>query len=545
MQINNPLHFYYKYKNTFSATIFFRLYFSKMVDIQDYTILFLVWLISTLLVRAIFLKTRAKPPLPPGPTAFPIIGHLHLLRPIPHQALHNLSERYGPLFYLSFGSVPCVVVSSPEMAKEFLKNHEMSFCNRPSTVAVRCLTYGASDFSFAPYGPYWKFMKQICMSQLLGGQTLDRFLDVRQEEIEVFLKLMLQKGQEGKEVNLGEELMTLANNIISRMTMSKRCSTTDDEAGDVRKLIEEVGVITGKFNFQDYIWFCKNIDVQGFGKRIKKVQVRLDSMMESILKEHEEARMKKKNGKTSENGELGDDFSKDLVNILLDIMEDESSEMRLSRESVKAFILEMFTTGTGTSAGVIQWAMAELINHQNIFKKAREEIDSFVGKKRHLKESDIPSLPYLQAIVKETLRLHPSGPLFTRESTQDCNIGGYHIPPNTRLLVNVWAIGRDPNYWENPMEFQPERFMGSSVIDVRGQHYHLLPFGSGRRSCPGTSLALQVIHTTLGSMIQCFDWKVVNGESVDMSEAAGISLLMEKPLMCVPVARSQCKEIMG
>ncbi|KAJ9174445.1 hypothetical protein P3X46_013086 [Hevea brasiliensis] len=516
-----------------------------MVDIQDYTILFLVWLISTLLVRAIFLKTRAKPPLPPGPTAFPIIGHLHLLRPIPHQALHNLSERYGPLFYLSFGSVPCVVVSSPEMAKEFLKNHEMSFCNRPSTVAVRCLTYGASDFSFAPYGPYWKFMKQICMSQLLGGQTLDRFLDVRQEEIEVFLKLMLQKGQEGKEVNLGEELMTLANNIISRMTMSKRCSTTDDEAGDVRKLIEEVGVITGKFNFQDYIWFCKNIDVQGFGKRIKKVQVRLDSMMESILKEHEEARMKKKNGKTSENGELGDDFSKDLVNILLDIMEDESSEMRLSRESVKAFILEMFTTGTGTSAGVIQWAMAELINHQNIFKKAREEIDSFVGKKRHLKESDIPSLPYLQAIVKETLRLHPSGPLFTRESTQDCNIGGYHIPPNTRLLVNVWAIGRDPNYWENPMEFQPERFMGSSVIDVRGQHYHLLPFGSGRRSCPGTSLALQVIHTTLGSMIQCFDWKVVNGESVDMSEAAGISLLMEKPLMCVPVARSQCKEIMG
>ncbi|KAF2293627.1 hypothetical protein GH714_003500 [Hevea brasiliensis] len=360
----------------------------------------------------------------------------------------------------------------------------MSFCNRPSTVAVRCLTYGASDFSFAPYGPYWKFMKQICMSQLLGGQTLDRFLDVRQEEIEIFLKLMLQKGQEGKEVNLGEELMTLANNIISRMTMSKRCSTTDDEAGDVRKLIEEVGVITGKFNFQDYIRFCKNIDVQGFGKRIKKVQVRLDSMMESILKEHEEARMKKKNGKTSENGELGDDFSKDLVDILLDIMEDESSEMRLSRESVKAFILE-------------------------------------------------------------TLRLHPSGPVFTRESTQDCNIGGYHIPPNTRLLVNVWAIGRDPNYWENPMEFQPERFMGSSVIDVRGQHYHLLPFGSGRRSCPGTSLALQVIHTTLGSMIQCFDWKVVNGESVDMSEAAGISLLMEKPLMCVPVARSQCKEIMG
>lgn len=207
----------------------------------------------------------------------------------------------------------------------------------------------------------------------------------------------------------------------------------------------------------------------------------------------------------------------------------------------------MFTTGTGTSAGVIQWAMAELINHPNIFKKAREEIDSVVGKNRNLKESDTPSLAYLQAIVKETLRLHPSGPLFTRESTQDCNIGGYHIPANTRLLVNVWAIGRDPNFWENPMEFQPERFMGSSLIDVRGQYYHFLPFGSGRRSCPGTSLALQVIQTTLGRMIQCFDWKVINGDynTVDMSEAAGISLLMEKPLMCVPVARSQYENIMA
>ncbi|KDP43432.1 hypothetical protein JCGZ_16719 [Jatropha curcas] len=518
-----------------------------MMDIQDYTVLFLVWLISTILVRAIILKRRSRFHLPPSPIALPVIGHLHLLRPIPHQALDKLSKRYGSLFHLSFGSVPCVVISSPEMAKEFLKTHEMSFCNRPSTVAVRCLTYGASDFSFAPYGPYWKFMKQICMTELLGGRILDRFLDIRHEELKSFLKLILRKSYEGKEVDLGEELMTFSNNVISRMTMSKRCSTTDDEANDVRKLIEEVGVLTGEFNFQDYIWFCKNIDVQGFGKRLKRLQVKLDSMMEGILKEHEEERMKKK--KKINNGELGDKdhIKKDFVDILLDIMEDESSEMRLSRDSVKAFILEMFTTGTGTSAGVIQWAIAELINHQNIFKKAREEIDFVVGNNRLIEESDIQNLPYLQAIVKETLRLHPSGPLFTRESTQDCNIGGYHIPAKTRLLVNVWAIGRDPNYWENPLEFEPERFMDNEkngLIDVRGQNYHLLPFGSGRRSCPGTSLALQVIQTTLGCLVQCFDWKVTNdNNNVDMSEAAGISLLMANPLMCVPTARLQYEKI--
>ncbi|XP_050209069.1 cytochrome P450 93A3-like [Mercurialis annua] len=514
------------------------------MDTQDYTILFIIWLLSTLLVRAILSKIRTKSQLPPSPISLPIIGHLHLLRPIPHQALHKLSQRFGPLFHLSFGSIPCLVVSSPEMAKEFLKTHELSFCNRPSTVAVRCLTYGASGFSFAPYGPYWRFMKQICMTQLLGGQTLDRFLELRRQEIDIFLKLMLRKSYEVQEVNLGEELMTLSNNIISRMTMSKRCSTSENEAGDVRKLIEEVGVLTGKFNFQDYIWFCKNIDVQGFGKRIKKVQVKLDAMMESILEEHEEARMMKKNGGLMDDN---DDAKKDLVDIMLDIMEDESSEMTLSRESVKAFILEMFTTGTGTSAGVIQWAMAELINNPNIFNKARQEIDSIVGTNRLIEESDIPNLPYLQAILKETLRLHPSGPLFTRESTQDCTInGGYIIPAKTRLLVNVWAIGRDPNYWENPLEFNPERFMTTTTtgswIDFRGQHYHFLPFGSGRRSCPGISLALQVVETTVGCMVQCFDWKV-NNNRVDMNEAAGISLLMANPMMCVPVARLEYQNI--
>ncbi|XP_039158424.1 cytochrome P450 93A3-like [Eucalyptus grandis] len=375
-------------------------------------------------------------------------------------------------FYLSFGSFPCVVASSSETAKEFVKTHETSFSNRPSTVAIRCLTYGAADFSFAPYGRYWKFMKKICMTELLGGRTLDHFLPVREEEMETFLKGTLRKSQANEAVDVGQELTALANNIISRTTISRRCSATSEEASEVRTLVDEVGGLSGKFNFQDYIWFCKNVDIQGLGKAFE----------------------------------------------------------------------EMFTTGTGISAGVIQWALAELINHPDILNKAREETDSTTGNKRLVKESDLPNLHFLQAIVKKTLRLHPSGPLFTRESTQHCKIGGYDIAASTRLIVNVWSIGRDPNYWENPMDFVPSRFIngsGRSQIDVRGRHYELLPFGSGRRSCPWTSLALRVIQTTLAGLIQCFDWKVANGKenSVDMTEAAGIALLMAQPLVCVPVAR--------
>lgn len=197
--------------------------------------------------------------------------------------------------------------------------------------------------------------------------------------------------------------------------------------------------------------------------------------------------------------------------------------------------------GTDTSAVTTEWALSELINHPNIMQKAREEIDIVVGRNRVVEESDIINLPYLQSIVKETLRLHPTGPMIVRESTENCSIGGYDIPSKTRIFVNVWAVGRDPNHWENPLEFIPERFVskdgsGKSELDVRGQHFHLLPFGSGRRSCPGTSLALQVVQTSLAAMIQCFDWKV-DGINVDMEEGPGLTLPRAHPLICTPVPR--------
>ncbi|PQM35081.1 cytochrome P450 93A3 [Prunus yedoensis var. nudiflora] len=507
------------------------------VDFQGYIILFLMWLVSTILVRIVLTKIRTKPRLPPSPMALPIIGHLHLLAPIPHQALHKLSNRYGSLIHIFLGSVPCVVASSPDMAKEFLKTHEGSFSNRPYIAAVDYLTYGSADFAFAPYGPYWKFMKKLCMSELLGGRTLDQCLLVRREELTSFVQLILKKAKAAEAVDVGAELTTVTNNVISRMTMGQSCSANETEANEIRKLVKATSELSGKFNLSDFIWFCKNLDLQGFGKRLKEVRDRFDTMMERIIKEHQEARKKKK-----ELGE-GGDAVEGVLDILLDISEDETSEFRLSMVNIKAFIMDIFTAGTNTSAVTTEWALAELINHPEVMKKARQEIDSIVGKNRLVEESDITNLPYLQAIVKETLRLHPTGPLIMRESTEACSIGGYEIPAKTRLFVNVWAINRDPNHWEKPLEFEPERFVtvegsGKSQLDVRGQHFHLLPFGSGRRGCPGTSLALQVVQTTLAAMIQCFEWKVEGGSNnVDMEEAAGLTLPRVHPLVCVPVAR--------
>ncbi|KAM7263968.1 hypothetical protein ACFE04_001651 [Oxalis oulophora] len=507
-----------------------------MAEFKEYSVLFLIWVISTYVIRIIFAKIRSSHHrLPPSPLALPIIGHFHLLAPIPHQALHKLANKHGPLIRILLGSVPCVVASSPEIAKEFLKTHEASFSDRPMTVAVEYLTYGAADFSFAPYGPYWKFMKKLCMSELLGGRTLDTLLPVRQDEIKRFLSFLLQKSNSNETVDVGRQLVMLTNNIISRMLFGQTCSGSDNEADEVMKLVQDIAELTGKFNLADYLWFCRNLDLQGMRKSLKKVRDKFDALLEKIIMEHEEARKR-----------ICDYVVNDLLGILLDISEDETSEIKLTKENIKAFILDIFAAGTDTSAITIEWALAELINHPDIMIKARQEIDTIIGTTTRLvQESDIPNLPYLQAIVKETLRLHPTGPIILREATEDCTIAGYHIPAKTRLFVNVWAIGRDPNHWENPLEFQPERFLsltpdgltnGKGSLDVRGQHFHLLPFGTGRRGCPGTSLALQVVQTSLASMIQCFEWRVDNG-IVNMDEGPGLTLPRAHPLICVPVAR--------
>ncbi|CAN1303637.1 Cytochrome P450 93A3 [Linum perenne] len=458
---------------------------------------------------------------------------MHHLSPSLCHSLHKLSTLHGPLVYFRIGSKSCILASTPELAKEILKTHEPIFLNRPKISNLHYLTYGGADFATIYYGPYWKFMKQMVMNQILGTRTLDRFLPVRVEELNRFLNRALQKSKSGELMDVGGELIRLTNNVISRMM-------DEEEAEEVRELVKEMSVLGRQFNLSDTFWFVKMIgwDVQGFEKRLKDVRDRYDVMMERIIEEHQELSRKMKiEGNDFEQNKDVLHMLLDIYEVLLDISEDESSEIRLSRENIKAFILDIFAAGTDTSAITTEWALAELINHLDILTKLQQEIDSVVGKSRMVQELDIPNLPYLQAVVKETLRLHPTGPLIVRESTEDCEIQGYNISARTRLFVNVWAIGRDPNHWEEPLEFRPERFIDGkgSHVEVRGQHFEMLPFGSGKRGCPGTTLALHMVQTTLAVMVQCFEWKV-DGD-VDMEEGVGLTLPRANPLVCVPVAR--------
>ncbi|XP_060197174.1 cytochrome P450 93B2-like [Lycium barbarum] len=495
--------------------------------------------LSIVILRPIFSKLLSKSThnhghCPPSPLALPVIGHLHLLSPNIHRSFHKLYCRYGPLYQLYIGRQLCFVASTPQLAKEFLKNNELVFSSRECSPAVTLLTYDVS-LAFSPVGSYWKFIKKLCTSELLSTHNLNNFRPLRAIEVRRFVQTLMNNAENGDTVNLTKELLKLTSNIISRMMMSSRCSDNAKEAEEVIQVVTEVTEIFGTFDVADVIGFGGRFDFQGIKKRARNTHRKYDALLEKFIT----GRKMLRNSRKVE--ELKDD-GKDLLDLLLDIMESETSDVKITEDHIKALILDFLTAATDTTAITVEWAIAELTNNPRVLKKAQQEIDKVVGKQRIVGELDGPNLPYIQAIINETFRLHPPIPLLIRKSVEDCNVEGYQIPNGSLLFVNIWSIGRNPKYWENPMEFRPERFMEpikGGAIDAKGHCFELLPFGTERRGCPGSPLALRELHVVLSTMIQCFEWKaldssgevIVNG--VDVTERPGLTAPRINNMTCL------------
>ncbi|PVH32675.1 hypothetical protein PAHAL_9G457600 [Panicum hallii] len=266
--------------------------------------------------------------------------------------------------------------------------------------------------------------------------------------------------------------------------------------------------------------------VQGYVKRMKRSAKMFDRFLEHVLDEHNERRRRE-----------GEEFvARDMVDVLLELADDPNLEVPIHRDGVKGFILDLIGGGTDTSAVTVEWAMSELLRNPEVLAKATEELDRVIGRDRLVAEEDIPNLPYMEAVVKETMRLHPVAPLLTpRLCREDVSVGGYDVPAGTRVLINIWAIGRDPAVWEAPMAFRPERFVGSGV-DVKGQDLELLPFGSGRRMCPGIGLGLKMVHMILANLLHAFAWRLPDGvaaEDLSMEETFGLTVPRRVPLEAV------------
>ncbi|KAL5975970.1 hypothetical protein ACLOJK_020299 [Asimina triloba] len=527
-------------------------FFSSLVFTASFLVLGAVFHI-----RAAGNGRKTSTHLPPSPVALPVLGHLHLLRPLLHQAFHVLAMRYGPLFRLHFPTIGNVlVVSSPALAKDFFKSQDPLFAARPHLVANDYLGEASVIYTFLPYGSSWKFLKKLFVAELFSSKKLERTARIREEEIRRLLASLLEKSKLGAPAELEELLTRLSGNIIWRMMIGRWSGEAEEEEGmECQKLVRKMAEVLGKLTAVHLVTGrLATWDLLGYGQRLKHLDERFAVIMEKIMNGYK-GKQKINLKKNEEKDE--DEDEKDLLDVLLNIVDDESSEFKLTRSNIKSIVKainhlflnsqthEILTAGTETLSDTLSWALAELINHPTTAKKARDEMDSVVGKNRLVNESDIPKLPYIQAICKETMRLHPVVPLIPRRCVRDCTVAGYDIPSDTTVFVNVWAIGRDPDHWANPLEFHPERFLDSSSpnIEVRGQQYQLLPFGSGRKMCLGAPLAWPVMQVALAAMVQCFDWKVFDEEPggsekiVEMEEKGGHTLRMAKPLSCIPIAR--------
>ncbi|KAK9069937.1 hypothetical protein SSX86_010335 [Deinandra increscens subsp. villosa] len=476
-------------------------------------------------VKWVSFHSNTRKNLPPSPTKFPIIGNLHQLGSSPNRNLQILSQKYGPLMLLHFGSTPTLVASSAEAAKEILKTHDLSFCSRPSLTMPNILFYGSKGIAFSPYGEYWRQLKSIMVLKLLCNTRVKSYQKVREDEIGHMIRVLGESC--GATIDMGSMFVSLTNNIICRVTLGRKVDVLK-YTNLLRKFTDMLIV----FSVGSYIPWLSWVDrVTGLVGRAEKVAKEFDEFLEGVIEEH----VNKNKGEYTESNE-GENF----VDILLDLQKNGTPDFTLHRDSIKAIILEAFSGGTDTTFTSLEWAMSELIRNPKVMKKLQQEINEIAQGRSIISEDDLEKMTYLKAVLKESLRLHTPAPLLIpRESMQDIKLMGYDIAAGTQMIINAWAIGRDPDLWEEANEFRPERFLNNS-INYQSSQFEWLPFGAGRRSCPGMQFSVPAIELALANIVYKFDVELPNEskkEDLDMTEAVSITAHRKSPLLVSPSPR--------
>ncbi|CAN1151405.1 Desmethyl-deoxy-podophyllotoxin synthase [Linum perenne] len=460
-----------------------------------------ILLFITILTIQIFLnKTTSSnaPQLPPGPRKLPIIGNLHQLmgKSLPHHRLAELATQYGPLMYLKLGETRNVVVSSPEVAREFLKTHD---------------------------GDYWRQMRKICTLELLSGHRVRLLRPVREEEISRLVK-SIQRQSQLQPINLSRLLISLGNTITSRAAFGKVRKLEEAFLPVLNKIVK----VLGGLSIGDIFPSNRLLRiVSGTERQVMKLHREADEILEGIIHEHIQRRRARSIEKDGKFVADEDDHEEDIVVITF------YNNSFMTNFTTVLLIRTYSSGGSDSSSTTVEWAMSELMKNPSVMKKAQKERGHIVD------EAGLDELHYLPLIIKETFRLHPTAPLLIpRECRETIVIDGYLIPAKTRVHINAWAIGRDPRHWTDPDEFIPERFIDSSV-DYKGHDFQLIPFGAGRRVCPGMQYGLAVVELLLANLLYHFDWKLSDDEmkprDLDMDEEFGAGVTRKNNLFLISV----------
>ncbi|KAL3353581.1 hypothetical protein AABB24_018351 [Solanum stoloniferum] len=460
------------------------------------------------------------------PKAKRFIGNLHQFDCLaPHIYFWKLSKKYGKVFSLKLASVPIVVVSSAKLAKEVLKTEDLVFCSKPSLVGQQKLSYNGHDIAFAPYNDYWREMRKICVLHLFSLKKVHLFGPIYKDEVSRMIKKIYQQAANSQVTNLSNLLISLNSTIICRVAFGVRFDEEAYERKRFNHIVDEAQAMLASFFVSDFFPSLNWIDkLTGQTNRLEKSFKDLDEFYEELIEQHHNSNRPKS-------------MEGDIIDLLLQLKKEQLTPIDLSLEDIKGIIMNVLLAGSGTSASVIIWAMTILIKNPKAMKKVQEEIRNLMGNKNIVNEDDIQNMPYLRAVIKETLRLFPPIPLLiARESMKKSTLEGYELQPRTIVYINAWAIARDPEIWENPEEFMPERFLNSD-IDFKGQDYEFIPFGAGRRGCPAMALGVASVELALSNLLNAFDWELPYGlkkEDIDINGKPGITVNKKNDLCLIP-----------
>ncbi|XP_042008767.1 cytochrome P450 736A117-like [Salvia splendens] len=471
-------------------------------------------------ITRISFKSSSKRKLPPSPLKLPIIGNLHQLgSSLPHRSLHSLAKKHGPLMLLHFGSIPVLIVSSAEFAREIMVTHDTTFANRPRFKAMMKLTYGCRDVLLSPYGEYWRRLRSIVVLQLLSNTRVQSYSAIREEEASIIVN-KIRESSGISPVDLSAMFEGFSNDVIGRSAFGRKLSDSENGKKFLDAMADLVELL-GMINIGDFItWLGWVGRVNGVDKRLEETAEKIDQVIESVIKEwlHEKG-VKEQSGQH-------------FLEILLDI----SKDVSIDRDSLKAIILDVFVGGTDTISTAMEWTMSELLRHPTVMKKLQQEVRGILKQKQEITNDDLQKMHYLKTVIKEAMRLHPPLPLLVpRLASKDVQVKGFDISAGTLVMINTWAIGRDLVSWDEPETFKPERFLNSS-IDFKGLDFELIPFGGGRRGCPGIALASAGMELLLADLVWKFNWKLANGvepKDLDMRESPGMTVHRAVPLLAL------------
>nr|XP_043635165.1 parthenolide synthase-like [Erigeron canadensis] len=507
---------------------------------MDVLILSPSWLLAiifmSLILTYIRKSNKSSAKLPPSPPRLPIIGNLHQLvgKPRP-QALWDLAQEYGPIVQLQIGAKPYILVSSPSMAKQILKTHDHIFCSRPISNAAKRLTYEYLDIAFSPQSDHRKEKRKILVSEFLAPKKARSFNRVLVMEIENMVRSLSSLPSNTK-VNVSKILLELVKEVVCKVGFGKNYKEIPLSGGSSwEEILEETSLmLNGSFS-DNFPWIGQVFDrLSGWNSKLEKCFGNLDAFIQMIVDDHLINNHK--------DGEISD-ANKDFVHRMIAISSFENaSDYQLTKEDVKALIMNVFTGGIDTTVSALEWAMSEIVKSPRVLKKLQDEIRNCMGRKQKVDELDITKMTYLKLVVKETLRLHPPAPLLVpHECFSQCQIGGYDVFPGTSAIINAWGIGRDRNTWgENADEFYPERFEKLDA-DFGGGNFELVAFGAGRRSCPAISTAPATVEWVIANLLYWFDWEFdggVKNEDLDMQEEGTLIVHKKLPLYLIPTKHS-------